>query len=142
MPETSDVVDSYHSGVGIDAVATTEQAGWVDSPEVLARVNDGLGVVDEVAGAVVRRVGRRFVPVDDLKAYGRKGLLDAARSFKDEGPFSAWARLRIRSAMFDGLSAWGRCLSGCGVSSKPWSSGATAGRAPGVSERARRGSVT
>jgi RNA polymerase sigma factor for flagellar operon FliA len=86
----------------------TAPAGWVDSPEVLARVQGGFALIERNAPAVARRVGPS-VTMDDLRAFGHDGLLDAARAF-DEGrgvPFDQWASLRIRSAMMDGVRRWG-----------------------------------
>jgi RNA polymerase sigma factor FliA len=60
--------------------------------------------------AAARRVARRAGPavdVDELVGLGSEGLVQAARSY-DPGrgvPFAAWARLRVRGAMLDGLRA-------------------------------------
>ena len=45
--------------------------------------------------------------MDDLIAYGAKGLLDAASTFDEARgvPFIAFARHRIRGAMVDGIRA-------------------------------------
>lgn len=109
--------DDGTSTAGIDAasVATlithgpTLPAGWVDSPEVLARVREELPLVDVHARAVGRRVGSASATLDDLRAFGREGLLDAARAFDERHgvPFGRWASLRIRNAMIDGLRRWG-----------------------------------
>jgi RNA polymerase sigma factor for flagellar operon FliA len=47
--------------------------------------------------------------MDDLRAFGREGLLDAARAFDERRgvAFDQWASLRIRSAMIDGVRRWG-----------------------------------
>ncbi len=47
--------------------------------------------------------------MDDLRAFGRDGLLDAARAFDERRgvPFDQWASLRIRNAMIDGVRRWG-----------------------------------
>lgn len=76
----------------------------VDSPEVLARVKEGLDLVDMLA----RQMRRQFGPhasVDDLASQGREALLAAARSFDpDRGvPFRRWVNLRVRGAMIDGV---------------------------------------
>jgi RNA polymerase sigma factor FliA len=87
----------------------TAAAGWVDSPEILARVHEGLALIEMNAAAVARRVGPGSVTLDDLRAFGRDGLLDAARAFDERRgvPFDRWASLRIRSAMMDGVRRWG-----------------------------------
>lgn len=78
----------------------------------MARFKSALDGVDAIAGAVHRRLGelaRRAVTRDDLRGFGREGLLEAARSFDASRgvPFSRWARVRIRGAMIDGLRQWG-----------------------------------
>jgi RNA polymerase sigma factor FliA len=47
--------------------------------------------------------------MDDLRGFGREGLLDAARSYDERHatPFSHWATLRIRRSMIDGVRRWG-----------------------------------
>lgn len=75
-----------------------------DSTEVLARVSEGLELVDMLARQMRRQFGL-FVVVDDLASQGREALLAAARSFDpDRGvPFRRWANLRIRGAMIDAV---------------------------------------
>jgi RNA polymerase sigma factor FliA len=89
--------------------AATVRAGWVDGPEVLERFHHELARVEIHARVLARRLGTRCVTVDDLRGFGREGLLDAARSFDDRRgvPFLHWATLRIRSAMIDGVRGWG-----------------------------------
>jgi RNA polymerase sigma factor for flagellar operon FliA len=89
--------------------APTVQTGWVDSSEMLARVRDGLGLVEMNARMIARRVGHGCATMDDLLAFGREGLLDAARAFDERRgvPFDQWASLRIRNAMIDGVRRWG-----------------------------------
>jgi RNA polymerase sigma factor for flagellar operon FliA len=74
----------------------------VDSPEVLARVQEGLELVDSIARQMRRQFGPH-VQVDDLASYGREALLAAARSFDpDRGiPFRRWASLRVRGSMIE-----------------------------------------
>ncbi|MDP9149455.1 MAG: sigma-70 family RNA polymerase sigma factor [Myxococcota bacterium] len=81
---------------------------WVDSPEMLARFQEGLPLVEVHARAIVRRLGAGFT-LDDLRALGREGLLDATRSFSENRgvPFERWASLRVRNAMIDGVRRWG-----------------------------------
>jgi RNA polymerase sigma factor FliA len=86
----------------------TVPAGWVESPEVLVRVREGLPLVDRSARAMARRAGEAHAILDDLRAFGREGLLDAARAFDERRgvPFDRWASLRIRNAMIDGIRRW------------------------------------
>ncbi|MBX3261588.1 MAG: sigma-70 family RNA polymerase sigma factor [Labilithrix sp.] len=75
-----------------------------DPPEVLARVTEGLALVDVIARQMRRQFGAH-VQVDDLASQGREALLAAARSFDAERgiPFRRWANLRIRGAMIDSV---------------------------------------
>ncbi|MDP9000057.1 MAG: sigma-70 family RNA polymerase sigma factor [Myxococcota bacterium] len=87
---------------------TRPQAGPRDGPEVLARFHAELDLVDIVA----RQLGRRIaaaVTLDDLRSFGREGLLQAARTFDESHgvPFRRWANVRIRGAMIDGVRKWG-----------------------------------
>lgn len=79
-----------------------------DSPETLARVHEGLDLVDMIAKQMRRQLGPA-VDLDEMRAYGREGLLSAARSFDvSKGvPFKRWANLRVRGAMIDGMRAGG-----------------------------------
>jgi RNA polymerase sigma factor for flagellar operon FliA len=87
----------------------TVRTGWVDRPEMLERFREGLALVETNARMVVRRVGEGCATMDDLRAFGREGLLDAARAFDERRgvAFDRWASLRIRSAMVDGVRRWG-----------------------------------
>jgi RNA polymerase sigma factor FliA len=80
----------------------------VDSPEVLARVTEGLPLVDIIARQMCRQIGRS-ADYDEMVSQGREGLLSAARTFEPERgvPFRRWANLRVRGAMIDGLRALG-----------------------------------
>lgn len=73
-----------------------------DPPEVLARIDEGLDLVDMLARQLRRQFGS-YVQVDDLVSQGREALLAAARTFDpDRGvPFRRWANLRVRGAMID-----------------------------------------
>jgi RNA polymerase sigma factor for flagellar operon FliA len=79
-----------------------------DSPEILARFHAELDLVDIVARQMARRIGTT-VTLDDLRSFGREGLLQAARTFDASRgvPFRRWANLRIRGAMIDGVRQWG-----------------------------------
>lgn len=74
----------------------------VDAPEVLARLGEGLELVNVLARGMRRQLGPD-VNVDDLSSSGREALLAAARTFDpDRGvPFRRWAALRVRGAMID-----------------------------------------
>jgi RNA polymerase sigma factor for flagellar operon FliA len=80
----------------------------IDSPEVLARVTEGLPLVDIIARQLCRQLGRH-AELDELVSQGREGLLSAARSFDPERgiPFRRWANIRVRGAMIDGVRAQG-----------------------------------
>ena len=75
-----------------------------DSPEVLARIREGLDLVDLVARQMSRRLGHHF-SLDEIASFGHEGLLNAARKYaSDRGvPFRRWANLRIRGAILDGI---------------------------------------
>jgi RNA polymerase sigma factor for flagellar operon FliA len=79
-----------------------------DSPEVLARIAEGLDLVDILARQVRRQFGP-FVQVDDLTSQGREALLAAARTFDPERgvPFRRWVNLRVRGAMIDAVRSQG-----------------------------------
>lgn len=75
-----------------------------DSPEVMARFNEGLASVKPIALRLRRTLGRA-AEMDDLISYGQGGLLDAARRYDPSRgvPFRAFANFRIRGAMLDGI---------------------------------------
>ncbi|HEX8790946.1 MAG TPA: sigma-70 family RNA polymerase sigma factor [Polyangiaceae bacterium] len=79
-----------------------------DSPEVLARFQAELDLVDIVARQTARRMNPA-VTVDDLRSFGREGLLQAARAYDPSRgvPFRRWANVRVRGAMIDGVRQWG-----------------------------------
>jgi RNA polymerase sigma factor for flagellar operon FliA len=79
-----------------------------DSPEVLARFQAELDLVDIVARQTARRMSP-VVTMDDLRSFGREGLLHAARTYDPSRgvPFRRWANLRVRGAMIDGVRQWG-----------------------------------
>jgi RNA polymerase sigma factor for flagellar operon FliA len=80
-----------------------------DSPEILARFESELDLVDLVARQIARTIGSTSVTLDDLRSFGREGLLRASRSFDPERgvPFRRWANLRIKGALYDGIRQWG-----------------------------------
>jgi RNA polymerase sigma factor for flagellar operon FliA len=75
-----------------------------DAPEVLERFRSQLELVDIVSKQVARTMGA-VVELDDLRSFGREGLLDAARRFDSERgvPFRAYANFRVRGAIIDGV---------------------------------------
>jgi RNA polymerase sigma factor for flagellar operon FliA len=75
-----------------------------EPPEVLQRFDSGLAIVGPIASQVRRTVGPT-VSVSDLESFGQEGLLDAARRYDPTKrvPFRAYASLRIRGAMIDGI---------------------------------------
>jgi RNA polymerase sigma factor for flagellar operon FliA len=79
-----------------------------DSQDILARFNAELDLVEILARQLSRRVGS-VVSIDDLRSFGREGLLHAARTFDASRgvAFRRWANLRIKGAMIDGVRAWG-----------------------------------
>ncbi len=84
---------------GADAAAR-----GADTPEVLELFELELGLVDVLARQLARSIGSA-VEVDDLRSFGREGLLEAARRFdRSRGvPFRAYANFRVRGAMIDGV---------------------------------------
>lgn len=75
-----------------------------DSPEVLARVAEGLAFAETAARQMKRQCGG-YAQLDDLRSAGREALLIAARSWDPERgmTFPIWAHLRMRGAMIDSL---------------------------------------
>jgi RNA polymerase sigma factor for flagellar operon FliA len=71
-------------------------------------VEQHLGLVQAIARKVKKTLGAR-IELDDLVAYGSKGLVEAAERY-DARPgvaFTTFAYYRIRGAMFDGLRTMG-----------------------------------
>ena len=71
-------------------------------------VEQHLGLVQAIARKVKKSLGAR-IELDDLVAYGAKGLVEAAERY-DARPgvaFTTFAYYRIRGAMFDGLRTMG-----------------------------------
>jgi len=71
-------------------------------------VEDNLDLVRSIAGKVQRSLGRTL-DLDELVAYGSKGLVEAASRFdaRQGAAFSTFAYYRIRGAMLDGLRSMG-----------------------------------
>ena len=71
-------------------------------------VEQHLPLVEAIARKLKKTLGRS-IELDDLVAYGAKGLVEAAERF-DERPgvaFTTFAYYRVRGAMFDGLRTMG-----------------------------------
>ncbi|GMV14250.1 MAG: RNA polymerase sigma factor [Polyangiaceae bacterium] len=75
-----------------------------DPPEVLARFQAELELVEIVARQVAKSVGPH-AELGDLMSFGREGLLDAARRFDPERgvPFRSYANFRVKGAIVDGV---------------------------------------
>jgi RNA polymerase sigma factor FliA len=75
-----------------------------DSPEVLERFHAHLELVEVIARQLTREIGRT-AELDDLRAMGHQGLLEAARRFDDGRgvSFRRFANYRVRGAMLDGI---------------------------------------
>jgi len=59
----------------------------------------------EITSRQTLRALGSVVELDELRSYGREGLLDAARKFDTERgvPFRAYANFRVRGAIIDGI---------------------------------------
>jgi RNA polymerase sigma factor for flagellar operon FliA len=79
-----------------------------DSPEVIARVQEGLELVEHCVRQLRRQIGPH-APYDDLVSQGREALLLSARSFDAERgiPFKRWANIKVRGALIDGMRSQG-----------------------------------
>ena len=71
-------------------------------------VEENLDLVRSIAGKLKRSLGRTL-DLDELVAYGAKGLVEAASRFDSRlgVAFSTFAYYRIRGAMLDGLRSMG-----------------------------------
>ncbi|HEX3771615.1 MAG TPA: sigma-70 family RNA polymerase sigma factor [Polyangiaceae bacterium] len=94
----------------VPSAPASASSGTADTPEVLARFRAELDLVDVSARQIARRLAASAVTLDDLRSFGREGLLHAARSFDEARgvPFRRWANLRIRGAIIDGVRQWGQ----------------------------------
>ncbi len=75
-----------------------------DTPQSLELFNSHLTLVDTIARQVIRSVDNRL-DLDELRSFGREGLLLAARRFDAEKgiPFRGYASFRVRGSMIDGV---------------------------------------
>src|SRR6185369_5097148 len=87
-----------------NTTSASSPARGPDAPEVLERFQAQLELVDIVARQIARTMGS-VVELDDLRSFGREGLLDAARKFDSARgvPFRAYANFRVRGAIIDGI---------------------------------------
>jgi len=78
-----------------------------DAPETVARIHEGMPIVDMLARQLARQLGKQNV--DDLRSAGHEGLVQAARTFDASLgiPFRRWANLRVRGAMIDAVRSHG-----------------------------------
>ncbi|KYF68292.1 sigma-70 family RNA polymerase sigma factor [Sorangium cellulosum] len=66
-------------------------------------VAEGIHLLALVAKRIARRLGRR-IPVEDLVALGHPALIDVARTYDpSRSTFEAYAKRKIRWAIFDGI---------------------------------------
>jgi RNA polymerase sigma factor FliA len=72
--------------------------------EALRRFEAELDLVEVLARQIARVCGSA-VELDELRSFGREGLLDAARRYDESRgvPFRAYANYRVRGAIFDGI---------------------------------------
>src|SRR4051812_49941567 len=69
-----------------------------------ARVREAMELLDAVAKSVSKQIGSRF-DLDDLKGYAHEAVTDVVDKFDPARGvnFRAYARLRLRGAIIDGL---------------------------------------
>lgn len=75
-----------------------------DEADSLRRFEESLDLVEVLARQIGKVVGSA-VEIEELRSFGREGLLDAARRFDPSRgvPFRAYANYRVRGAIFDGV---------------------------------------
>jgi RNA polymerase sigma factor for flagellar operon FliA len=91
----------------LPATTSAGSARGADAPEVLERFRAELELVEIIAKQVARSMGAA-VELDELRSFGREGLLDAARKFDAARgvPFRAYANFRVRGAIIDGVRSF------------------------------------
>lgn len=94
------------SGPEVDVNKQSKRSGPSCST-VHARVSDGLALVRAIASGMA---GAHAIDTADATAFGNVGLVQAAQSFRESAgvPFEAWAAIRVRGAILDGLRSAGR----------------------------------
>jgi RNA polymerase sigma factor for flagellar operon FliA len=80
-----------------------------EASEELARFESAIELVDIIAKKILRELGP-VLELDELRSFGREGLLDAARRFDASRgvPFRGYASFRVRGAILDGIRASAR----------------------------------
>ncbi|HEX6277441.1 MAG TPA: sigma-70 family RNA polymerase sigma factor [Polyangiaceae bacterium] len=80
-----------------------------EASEELARFESAIELVDIIAKKILRELGPAL-DLDELRSFGREGLLDAARRFDAARgvPFRGYASFRVRGAILDGIRASAR----------------------------------
>jgi RNA polymerase sigma factor for flagellar operon FliA len=75
-----------------------------DDAESRSRFEESLELVEVIARQIGRAIGSA-VEMDELRSFGREGLLDASRRYDPSRgvPFRAYANYRVRGAIFDGV---------------------------------------
>jgi RNA polymerase sigma factor for flagellar operon FliA len=75
-----------------------------DEAETLRRFEESLDLVEVLARQIGKAVGGS-VELEELRSFGREGLLDAARRYDPARgvPFRGYANYRVRGAIFDGV---------------------------------------
>jgi RNA polymerase sigma factor for flagellar operon FliA len=80
-----------------------------EASEELARFESAIDLVDVLAKKVLREIGASL-DLDELRSYGRQGLLEASRRFDPSRgvPFRGYASFRVRGAILDGVRSSSR----------------------------------
>jgi RNA polymerase sigma factor for flagellar operon FliA len=67
------------------------------------QIHDALGIVDQVAGQLHARLGRR-IALDELRSLGRAAVTELVRRHDDkQSPFAPFIAARVRWAILDGV---------------------------------------
>lgn len=115
-----------------------------EASEELARFESAIDLVDVIARKISREIGP-ILDLEELKSFGREGLLDATRRFDASRgvPFRGYASFRVRGAILDGVRSNSRlprrtherlrALGGAGLVSEGAAEDAFAPAAPGTS---------
>jgi len=80
-----------------------------EASEELARFESAIDLVDAIAHKILREIGPS-IDFDELRSFGREGLLEATRRFDPSRgvPFRGYASFRIRGAILDGVRSSSR----------------------------------
>jgi RNA polymerase sigma factor for flagellar operon FliA len=103
-----DLCDHCESPVDPEQPARPPPAQGAEA-QALALFQSELDLAELNARQIARRLGPSSITLDDLRSFGREGLLAAARTFDPARgvPFRRWANLRVRGAIIDGVRQWG-----------------------------------